>query len=202
MDELPQLVAVSKKKGPDRIREAAEAGLDVFGENKVQEARAKIPLCSGNLHWHMIGHLQSNKVKWAVRLFEMIHSVDSLSLLQTIDNAAGQAGVTPRVLLEINVSGEPSKFGLTPEATPAVLEASTRLMHIELAGLMTMAPFAEDPQKARPHFARLRTLRDEWRQSTGIPLDDLSMGMSHDFEGAVEEGSTWVRIGTALFGER
>jgi PLP dependent protein len=197
-----QLVAVSKMHGPSRIREAAECGVTVFGESKVQEAGVKIPLCPTRLSWHMVGHLQRNKAGAAVELFAVIHSVDSLRLLEAIDRAGDELGRTPAVLIEVNVSGEGSKFGLPPDQVPAVLEAASKLTHVTVAGLMTMPPFAEAPEKARPHFRRLRGLRDEWRAASGFPLADLSMGMSHDFEVAIEEGATWVRIGTALFGER
>jgi PLP dependent protein len=200
-DEV-NLLAVSKGHGPDRIREAAEAGVTHFGESKVQEARAKIPEAPGHVHWHMVGHLQTNKVKFAVQLFEAIHSVDSLKLLNAINQGAEAAGITMRVFLEVNVSGEAAKFGLAPDRVPEVLEASAQLMNVDLVGVMTMPPFTEDPEKARPHFRRLRALRDEWRAATGVPLDELSMGMSHDFEVAIEEGATWIRVGTDLFGAR
>lgn len=197
-----QLLAVSKGHGPDRIREAAEAGQLFFGESKVQEARAKIPESPGHVHWHLVGHLQTNKVKHVVRLFEAIHSVDSLKLLAALDQGAEAAGVTIRVFLEVNVSGEASKFGLKPEQVPGLLEAATGFLHVDVVGVMTMPPFTDDPQKARPHFERLRVLRDRWREETGVPLDELSMGMSHDFEVAIEEGATWIRVGTDLFGVR
>ncbi len=197
-----RMVTVAKTHGPDRVREAAECGVTVFGENKVQEAKAKIPLCPGHLSWHMVGHLQRNKVKDAVPLFDMIHSVDSVRLLETVDRVSAEAGKTMPVLVEVNVSGEGSKFGLAPEGVPEVLEASNKLDHASVVGLMTMPPFTEDPEKARVHFRRLRELRDQWRARTGMPLDELSMGMTNDFEIAIEEGATWVRIGTALFGER
>lgn len=197
-----KLIAVSKTHGPESIREAVDGGLRVFGENKVQEARAKIPLCAGNLSWHMVGHLQRNKAHDAVQLFEMIHSIDSLKLLETIDAACDEAGRNMPVLIEVNVSGESSKFGMAPEAVPEILESANRLMHVSIVGLMTMPPFTEEIEKARPHFRRLRELRDQWRAATGIGLEDLSMGMTHDFEVAIEEGATWIRVGTALFGER
>ena len=197
-----KLIAVSKTHGPDSIREAAGCGLRIFGENKVQEAKAKIPLCSGSLSWHMVGHLQRNKVREAVQLFEMIHSIDSLKLLEAVDAACDEAGRNMPVLLEVNVSGESSKFGMPPESVPSALQSAGRLMHVSVVGLMTMPPFAEDVEKARHHFRRLRDLRDEWRAATGVGLDELSMGMTHDFEVAIEEGATWIRVGTALFGER
>ncbi len=197
-----RMLAVSKTFGPDRVREAAEAGLTLFGENRVQEAKQKIPLCPGRLEWHMIGHLQRNKVRDAVRLFEMIHSVDSLRLLAAIEDAAAQAGKTIPVCLEVNVSGESSKFGMTPEELPGVLEASTGMMHVDVTGLMTMPPFTEEAQGARPYFVRLRELRDGCREEQGFELPELSMGMSHDFEVAIEEGATWIRLGSVVFGAR
>ncbi|MGD9872849.1 MAG: YggS family pyridoxal phosphate-dependent enzyme [Kiritimatiellia bacterium] len=197
-----QLVAVSKMHGWESVIEAVECGQKVFGESRVQEAIAKIPRCPGGLSWHMIGHLQTNKVRQVVQYFDVIHSIDSLRLLEAVNQAAQQAGRTLKVLLEVNVSGESVKFGLKPEETPAVLEASNRLMNIELTGLMTMPPVSALAEGARPHFRRLCELRDEWRAATGIPLDELSMGMSHDFEVAIEEGATWIRVGTDIFGDR
>ncbi len=197
-----KLLAVSKGHGPERIAEAASAGIQVFGESKVQEARAKIPLAPSHLHWHLIGHLQTNKVKFAVQLFETIHAVDSLKLLDALNRGAEAAGRNLQVLLEVNVAEDPNKFGLAPTEVPALLEAATRCLALDVVGLMTIPPFTEDPAKARPHFARLRECRDEWRKTTGFPLDELSMGMSHDLEVAIEEGATWVRVGTDLFGAR
>ncbi len=196
------MLAVSKRFGPERVREAAEAGLTLFGENRVQEAKQKIPLCPGHLEWHMIGHLQRNKVRDTVQLFEMIHSVDSLRLLETIEEVSERAGRTLPVCLEVNVSGESSKFGMPPEDLPGVLEASTRMMHVDVIGLMTMPPFTEEAEGARPHFARLRELRDACRDGLGFDLPELSMGMSHDFEVAIEEGATWIRLGSVVFGKR
>ncbi len=200
--ETVNLLPVSKTHGPERVREAAECGLAVFGENKVQEARQKIPLCPGHLDWHLVGHLQTNKVKEAVRLFTRIHSVDSLKLLAALDAAGELTGRVMPVFLEVNVSGESSKFGLAPEAVPAILEAANGMRRVQVDGLMTIPPLAEDPEHARPFFRRLRELRDGWRPATGFALDELSMGMSHDFEVAIEEGATWIRLGTVLFGAR
>lgn len=196
------ILAVSKTFGPDEVREAADCGLTVFGESRVQEARQKIPLCPGHLQWHLVGHLQRNKVKDAAPLFNMIHSVDTWKLLETIQGACQALGRVMPVCLEVNVSGERSKYGLSPEEAPAVLERCGSLVNVEVAGLMTMPPFTEDPQEARPFFRRLRELRDEWRGRYGLPLREMSLGMSHDFEVAVEEGATWVRVGTLLFGDR
>lgn len=197
-----RLVAVSKTHGPERIREAVEAGQLVFGESRVQEARAKIPECPAQARWHFVGHLQRNKAAAAVELFDLIHSVDSIRLLETLDRCAAEAGKIMPVFLEVNVAGERSKFGLAPAEVPAVLARAQELHHVEVRGLMTLPPFAEDPEKVRPWFAQLRELRDRWREETGFALEELSMGMSHDFEVAIEEGATWIRVGTALFGER
>ena len=200
-DEV-QLVAVSKTYGPERVREAAACGLRIFGENKVQEAEAKVPECPGSVSWHLIGHLQSNKAARAVALFDQIHSVDSLKLLQKLDGAAAAEGKRMPLLLEINVSGESSKFGLRPESVPEVLEHIGELESSQVVGVMTMPPLTADAERARQFFRRLRELRDEWSARFSLPLAELSMGMSHDFEIAIEEGATWIRVGTALFGER
>ncbi|MFH0908583.1 MAG: YggS family pyridoxal phosphate-dependent enzyme [bacterium] len=196
------LVAVSKTHPPETVEEVARCGISVFGENKVQEAGAKIPLCPSHLTWHLVGHLQSNKVRLAVELFDTIHSVDSLRLMELIDRACDAVGRRMKVLVEVNVSGEASKFGMKPEAVPAVLAAAGKLPRIDLLGVMTMPPFTEDPQKARPHFQALRNLRDGWQTRLGIPLPELSMGMSHDFEVAIEEDATMIRVGTSIFGTR
>ncbi len=196
------LIGVAKKHSPEEVREAFECGIGIIGENRIQEARSKIALCPGGIEWHMIGHLQSNKVKIAVSLFSMIHSVDSLDLLRTIQRHAEEQGKTMRVCLEVNVSGESCKYGLPPEEVPGVLEEATGLMNVDVVGVMTMPPFSVDAEDARPHFSRLRAYRDEWRESSGFPLTELSMGMSGDFEVAIEEGATMIRVGTDLFGRR
>jgi len=197
-----ELMAVSKNHGPDAVREAAACGLSLFGENRVQEAAAKIPECPGHLRWHLIGHLQRNKVKAAVELFETIHSVDSWRLLETLERACDETGRRLNILLEVNVSGESVKFGFDPANVPDVLRRSPELPHLDIVGLMTMPPLTEDPEGARPHFRALRMCRDRWQDETGMPLPTLSMGMSHDLEVAVEEGSHIVRVGTAIFGPR
>lgn len=194
-----RLLAVSKTKPPEAVREAADCGLRLFGENRIQEAQSKIPMCPAGLEWHLIGHLQSNKAKVAARLFQMVHSVDSLKLLQALEQ---HAGTTLPVLLQVNVSGEAAKFGMKPEEVAGVIEAANRMAKCEVHGLMTIPPFAPDPEKTRVHFSNLRNLRDRLEDETGTPLPELSMGMSHDLEVAIEEGSTWVRIGTDLFGSR
>lgn len=196
------LLAISKTQPPEAVAAAAACGLRLFGENKVQEAAAKIPLCPDALEWHLVGHLQSNKVRLAAQLFSMIHSVDSADLLRRMDQICGELGRRMRVCLEINVAGEASKFGLSPEQAPAVLDTAQGLNHVELAGFMTIPPFAEDPGKTRDHFRALRKLRDAECARTGFALPELSMGMSHDFEIAIEEGATLVRVGTDIFGAR
>ncbi len=195
-----QLLPISKKFGPEAIEVAARCGLSIFGENRVQEAKGKIPLCSSQLEWHMVGHLQSNKIKEAVRLFSLIHSVDSLKLLERIDRAAETLSAVP-VFLEVNVSGEGAKYGMLPDDVRTVLESAQDMARVEVRGLMTMPPFAENPEDARPFFAKLRELREEMC-GQGFAINDLSMGMSNDFEVAVEEGSTWIRLGRSLFGGR
>ncbi len=196
------LLAVSKGQPPEMIRAAADAGLSLFGESKVQEAKVKISLCPGKLRWQMIGHLQSNKCRDAVHFFEMIQSVDSFSLAQEINKFATAAAKTMPILLEVNVAGEASKFGYAPEKLLAELKEINALPRIEIHGLMTIAPYAEDPEKVRPIFRRLREIKLECEQILGAPLPQLSMGMSGDFEIAIAEGSTLVRVGTALFGAR
>ena len=196
------LLAVTKSQPPETVRAAADLGLTLFGENKVQEAKAKIPLCPGRLRWHFIGHLQSNKCRDAVELFEMVQSVDSLSLAQEISKRADQAAKTMPVLLEVNVAGETSKFGYPPERLLAELEKINAQQRIEIHGLMTVPPWSAEPEKTRPHFQRLRELKERAERVLGAPLPHLSMGMSGDFDVAIEEGATMVRIGTALFGPR
>ena len=196
--ESVTLLAVSKTHPPETIREAADCGQLLFGENKIQEAKAKIPLCPGKCRWHFIGHLQSNKVRDAVELFEMIQGVDSLSLNRRCEQAAKKMPV----LLEVNVAGEASKFGYPPERLLAELKELNALPRIEIRGLMTVPPFATDAEKARPHFRRLRELKERAEAVLGEALPELSMGMSGDFEVAIEEGATLVRVGTALFGTR
>ncbi|MGA2787395.1 MAG: YggS family pyridoxal phosphate-dependent enzyme [Verrucomicrobiota bacterium] len=196
------LLAVTKSHPPEAVSAAAKLGLILFGENKVQEAKAKIPLCPGHLRWHMIGHLQSNKCRDAVELFKMIQSVDSLSLAQEINKRAEQAARTMPVLLEVNVAGEASKFGYRPERLLAELEELNALPRIEIHGLMTVPPWSAEAEKARPYFRQLRELKVRAETALGAPLPHLSMGMSGDFEVAIEEGATMVRIGTELFGAR
>jgi pyridoxal phosphate enzyme (YggS family) len=196
------LVAVSKGQPPAVVRAAADLGLVLFGENKVQEAKAKISMCPGRLRWHLIGHLQTNKARDAVHFFEMIHSVDSLRLAEEIQRQADKAAKQVAILLEVNVAGESSKFGYPPDVLLSELSALNALSRLEIHGLMTMAPWSLEPEKARPHFRRLREIKQDCEQQLGAPLAHLSMGMTGDFEVAIEEGATLVRVGTALFGER
>ena len=195
-------VAVSKNQPPDAIRAAADLGLGLFGENRVQEAKSKIGLCPGKLRWHMIGHLQSNKCRDAVHFFDLIQSVDSLALAQEIEKWAGKAAKTMPILLEVNVAGEAAKFGFKPEQLLADLAAVNALKRIEIHGLMTMAPWTPEVERVRPVFQRLRELKGQCEQILGAPLPHLSMGMSSDFEVAIEEGATMIRVGSALFGPR
>ena len=196
------LLAVTKGQPPEAVNEAARLGLTLFGENKVQEAKAKIPLCSGKLRWQMIGHLQSNKCRDAVELFGMIQSVDSLALAQEISKRAAQSGRTMPILLEVNAVGEASKFGYRPEQLLADLAQINTLPRIEVHGLMTVPPWSAVAENVRPVFRQLRELKERCEAILGAPLPHLSMGMSGDFEVAIEEGATMVRIGTALFGAR
>ncbi len=198
------LVAVSKTVGVEPIRKAIEAGVTTFGESYIQEARAKIPQIAAPVRWDFIGHLQRNKVRHAVGLFEMIHSVDSLPLAREINLAAGKRGKKARVLIEANVSGETTKSGIDPEVTDSLLRELISLPHLSVEGLMTMPPYSDDPEHSRPHFRRLRHLKDALNERFRpvLHLKELSMGMSSDFAVAIEEGATIVRIGTAIFGER
>ncbi|WP_353683761.1 YggS family pyridoxal phosphate-dependent enzyme [Thermodesulfovibrio sp. 3907-1M] len=203
-----KLIAVTKSQSIDKIKEAAQLGLRVFGENRVQEAKNKIEALTEfmaqwriNIEWHMIGHLQSNKAKDAVRLFELIHSVDSEKLAALINKEAEKIGKIQRVLIQVKLSEEESKFGIEPEDTEKLIEFCSKLPNIKVEGLMTIPPYFENPEDVRPYFRKLRQLRDFLSGKYSF-IKELSMGMSHDFEVAIEEGATMVRIGTALFGQR
>jgi pyridoxal phosphate enzyme (YggS family) len=196
------LMAVSKTHPPETVQIAADLGIVYFGENKVQEAKAKIPLCSGKLRWHFIGHLQSNKARDAVELFEMIQGVDSLALAQELNKRCEQAGKRMPILLEVNVAAEASKFGYAPERLLAELSELNALPRLEVQGLMTIPPWKPSPEQSRPFFRQARELKQRCEDLLGAPLPQLSMGMSGDFEVAIEEGATLIRVGTALFGER
>lgn len=200
--ESVRLLAVSKTHPPEDVTAAADAGQLLFGENRVQEALAKMPLCPGRLEWHLIGHLQANKAGKAVEAFDWIHSVDSAELLRRLDRLAVEKGRRLTILLEVNVSGERSKSGMAPDAMAGVLALVPELKALTVSGLMTVPPADPDPEAARPYFRALRQLRDGAEASTGLSLPELSMGMTHDFEVAIAEGSTIVRVGTAIFGPR
>jgi len=202
LTESVTLVTVSKGHPAEVVRAAADLGLNVFGENRVQEARAKIGLCPGRLRWHLIGHLQSNKCRDAVHFFEMIQSVDSLALAREINKWAEKSAKTMPALIEVNVAGESSKFGYAPERVLAELKELSALPKVEWHGLMTVAPFTQDAEKVRPVFRRLRELKEQCEEVLGAPLPHLSMGMSGDFEVAVEEGATMIRLGSAVLGPR
>ena len=206
--EEVELMAVSKTFPAERIREAYDAGLRLFGENRVQEFAGKIDALRGlpNAEWHLIGHLQTNKAAKAAELFVAIDSVDSVRLAQKLDASAQQLGKKLEVLIEINIGGEAAKSGVAPESRELeeLLAAAPKLGHLDFCGLMTVPPFTDDPAGARPHFRKLRELRDQIaaRRLPAVDMRSLSMGMSHDFEFAIEEGSTCVRVGTAIFGDR
>jgi len=197
-----KLVAVSKTVDLERIKEARDAGQKIFGENYLQEARGKIEALGEAASWHFIGHLQSNKAKAAVALFDLIHGVDSLKLARALDAAAARTDKVQDILIQINLGGEETKSGASPDAAPALLREIARLPHLRVAGLMTMPPWFTDPEVVRPYFRGLRELRERLLPLEICPLPELSMGMSGDFEAAIEEGATLVRIGTAIFGRR
>ena len=200
--EAVELLAVSKTFPESSVREAMEAGQDLFGESRVQEAEAKIPGLPSRLRWHFIGHLQGNKVRRALSLFEAIHSISSLDLARTVDRVAGELGVFPKIFLQANLARESSKHGFTRADFERDLEALLGLERVQIVGLMAIPPVRPDPEESRADFAALRGLRDHLVSLGGIPLPGLSMGMSDDFPIAIEEGSTIVRVGSALFGDR
>ena len=205
-----RLVTVSKTIPAERVREAAGLGVNIVGENYIQEVREKFQQLSDlDLSWHFIGHLQSNKAKYAVRMFSLIHSVDSLKLAQELDKQAGKNGKIQDILIQLNISGEETKSGSDPENLKNLIMGMGELQHIRVKGLMTMPPFFDDPDRARPFFAELRKLRDHIKDEVlphenlpNIQMDELSMGMTGDFTAAIAEGATLVRIGTAIFGRR
>ena len=207
-----KLVAVSKTVESARIREAIEAGVSILGENYIQEAQKKIeeigrPACTERfgegrpVAWHFIGHLQSNKAKYAVRLFDMIHSLDSLPLAEELNRRAKPAGRIIKVMIELNLSRETTKFGADKERLFNLVKGIRDLSNLSLEGLMTMPPYFDSPEMSRPYYIELRGLKEEMVRE-GIPIKELSMGMSNDFEIAIEEGATYVRVGTAIFGLR
>jgi pyridoxal phosphate enzyme (YggS family) len=197
-----ELVAITKTHPAEKVREAIEVGQTLFGESRVQEARAKIPELPSNSRWHFVGHLQKNKIRPTLPLFELIHSVDSLALAQDMNRIAAEDGMHSRVLLEVNVTGEGSKFGFKPDKLRQDMEALLALPRLSIEGLMTIPPLAKEAEASREHFVDLRELRDRLETEFQIKLPHLSMGMTNDFFVAVEEGATLVRVGTAIFGER
>jgi len=197
-----ELVAITKAHPAEKVREAIDAGQRLFGESRVQEARTKIPELPSSLRWHFVGHLQKNKIRHALPLFEMIHSVDSLALAQDMNRIAEQEGLHPRVLLEVNVAGEGSKFGFTPDKLREQMEGLLALPRLSILGLMCIPPIANEAAASRKYFVQLRELRDSLQTEFRVDLTQLSMGMTQDFWIAVEEGATLVRVGTAIFGER
>lgn len=200
--EEVKLIAVSKTFPAERIREAYEAGLRDFGENRVQEAAPKIAALEGlEITWHLIGHLQSNKAKRARELFHWVHSVDSVYLAQKLDHAAQNSSARLPILLQVNLGVEETKSGLRKEEALRTAEEASSFSSLEVRGLMLLPPFSENPDEVRPYFRRLRTLADEIRMALPAATE-LSMGMSHDFEAAIEEGATMIRVGTAIFGMR
>jgi len=196
-----KLVAVSKTVEVARIKEAIEAGVSILGENYVQEAQKKIEEIGRPVSWHFIGHLQSNKAKYAVSLFDMIHSLDSIPLAEELNRRVEKEGQTVKVMIEVNLSGETTKFGTEEARAFDIARRVVNLSHLYLVGLMTMPPYFDDPELSRPYYIRLRELKEKMIRE-GIPLRELSMGMSNDFEVAIEEGATYVRVGTAIFGMR
>jgi PLP dependent protein len=199
-----RLMAVTKTVDDDRIMEAIEAGVDIIGESYVQEAKRKIEKMGRNIEWHLIGHLQSNKAKYAVKLFDMIHSVGRMDLAVELDGRAGAADLAVKILIEVNISGEKTKSGVPYKDAMQLIREISSLDNLSIEGLMTMAPWFDNPEDARPYFAALRELRDRiiGENINRVKMRELSMGMSGDYEVAVEEGATIVRVGRSIFGER
>jgi pyridoxal phosphate enzyme (YggS family) len=196
-----KLVAVSKTVEVARVKEAIEAGVSILGENYVQEAEKKIDEIGHPISWHFIGHLQSNKAKYAIRLFDMIHSLDSIPLAEELNRRAEQMDRVIKVMVEVNLSKEATKFGTDEETVLNLVKRIHHLNHLYLEGLMTMPPYFDSPEMSRPYYIALRELKERMVKG-GIPMKELSMGMSNDFEIAIEEGATYVRVGTAIFGAR
>ncbi|HEY2574318.1 MAG TPA: YggS family pyridoxal phosphate-dependent enzyme [Verrucomicrobiaceae bacterium] len=197
-----ELLAVCKTFPAELVREAVEAGQRLFGENRVQELLAKQPQLPSNLRWHLIGHLQSNKVRKMLPCVEAVQSVDSLELARDINRVAAELGLFPKVYLEVNVAAEASKFGFAPAKLAAQMEDLLALDRLEIEGLMCIPPLGREAEDSRKYFVQMRELRDRLEKECGAPLSALSMGMSHDYEIAIEEGATLVRVGTAIFGGR
>ncbi len=199
-----RLMAVTKTVSDERILEAIEVGVDIIGENYVQEAKRKIEKMGRTIEWHLIGHLQTNKSKYAVRLFDMIHSIDRLSLAMELDKRANMADAIMKILIEVNLGGEESKTGAAREGVIDLIRQISQFPNLSIRGLMTMPPWFDDPEDGRPFFVALRELRDRIAEEdiAGVHMDELSMGMTGDYAVAVEEGATIVRVGRAIFGER
>jgi len=197
-----QLIAVSKTFSADDVREALEAGQDVFGESRLQEAESKIDLLPSSLHWHFIGRVQRNKVRKVLPRFEMIHAIDSQRIAAYADEVAMELGLFPKVFLQVNIGGEESKGGFEPDEIRAEINALLSLQRLEVMGLMCIPPLGKTAEDSRRWFVALRELRDELERNTAVPLPSLSMGMSGDFEVAIEEGATHVRVGSSIFGKR
>src|SRR3954469_4097407 len=195
--EEVELIAISKTHPAESVREAFQARQNVFGESRVQEARAKIPDLPSALRWHFVGHLQKNKIRHSLPLFELFHGIDSLVLAQDLNRIADEDGIHPRVLLEVKVAGEGSKFGFKPETLRQEMESLLALSRLTVEGVMTIPPFSEEPEASLRYFAQLRELRDKLEAEFQVKLPQLSMGMTNDFPIAVEEGATLVRVGTA-----
>lgn len=197
-----ELVAITKTHPAESVREAIETGQILFGESRVQEARAKIPELPSNCRWHFVGHLQKNKIRHALPLFEMFHGIDSLELARDIDRIAEEDGAHPNILLQVNVAGEGSKFGFSSAALGEQMEALLALPRLLIGGLMCIPPLAVESEDSRKFFVQVRELRDSLEEEFSLKLPQLSMGMTQDFPIAIEEGATLVRVGTAIFGER
>ena len=197
-----ELVAITKTHPAEKVREAIEAGQTLFGESRVQEARAKIPELPSNIRWHFVGHLQKNKIRHALPLFEMIHSIDSLALAQDINRIAQEEGLHPCVLLEVNVAGEGSKFGFAPDKLREQMQELLALARLSIEGLMCIPPLGVESEDSRKFFVQVRELRDSLEKEFSVKLPRLSMGMTQDFVIGIDEGATLVRVGTAIFGER
>jgi pyridoxal phosphate enzyme (YggS family) len=197
-----ELVAITKTHPAEKVREAIEAGQTLFGESRVQEARLKIPELPSNMRWHFVGHLQKNKIRHALPLFEMIHSIDSLALAQDMNRIAQEEGLHPCVLLEVNVAGEGSKFGFAPDKLREQMEELLVLARLSIEGLMCIPPLAVESEDSRKFFVQVRELRDSLEKEFNVKLPQLSMGMTQDFPIGIDEGATLVRVGTAIFGER
>ena len=197
-----KLVAVTKTATIEQIKEAISAGVKIIGENKVQEAKEKYQILSADIEWHLVGHLQTNKVKYAIEIFDLIHSVDSIKLAKEIDRRSQQFGMITNVLVEVNISGEETKYGIKPEEVEPFIKEISEFSRIKIRGLMTIAPIAEDKEEVRPYFRKLRELSKEIKSKNikNVKMDYLSMGMTEDFEVAIEEGANMIRVGRGIFG--